>query len=220
MDNSLQPESLAESLIENKGKQDKTEELPTWLRYVKNHGLVALGSVFVTVIVMSGKVADSIGKIKAFVHPGPTPLELVEEDAKSKFSKGLAQEAWERLYRLRTYAFKVGRGASQADLDAAWQQCSDIAVQWNRNLMPNYQALDDYYPGSGKAAQLLNELQPEFDAAQDELRDLQYPPKRKKLTDKEIEDQLQQFDKTIDKLNSDLFVFVTTQTKEQLQSKR
>ena len=197
---------------ENKPR-NTTEKL---LQSIKNRTSVAVISVIFGIIVGTGDLASAISHVWSLIHREPTPLMLAKENAKSEFSRRVTQEAWDRMFWMRSYLARVKRGAAPIDQETAWNKYADSSAQWNRDLMVNFEALEEYYPNSGKGAQFLGEIQHDFKYSGDYLADIRYS---KLLDCSQQQNNCEAAEKSIDELNHALFIFVTTYSENELENK-
>jgi hypothetical protein len=174
---------------------------------IRNYGLVTSLSAIIAFVVGAGSTADAISKLRSFLHPEPTPLMLANNSAKSEFSRRFTQDAWERIFWMHSYTARVKRDVSSVDIDYAWTKYFESTAQWNRDLMINYQALEDYYPNEQKGQVFISEIQPEFKRIHQMLVDMRYP-EAPGLRNKKPE-VCPELESAIDDLNSRLFLFVT-----------
>jgi hypothetical protein len=207
------------------------------LRFFKHNSVIALMSVLVGIVIGTGELAKAFHDIVAVFHPEPTPLVLARDNAKSEFSRRLTQDAWDRLFWIRSYLGRVERHATLSDLEYAWNKYIDASEQWNKDLMMNYQALEEYYPNSGKGAAFLWDIQPRFIELNTRLADLHYKdsphveskeelmgvlkadPHDQELSNMDREQLLLKvLNRDVDQLNPVLFYFVTTKSEKELKN--
>jgi len=208
----IQP-PVRDGVFEDSSADSKAQRL--WKR-IQGHGAVVILSGFVGIIVGAGGVADSLSKIHLFLHPEPTPLMLSKNDAKSEFSRHLTQEAWGRLFWARTYAKRVDLAAPPTDIEYSWTKYEETTDDWNRNLMTNYLGLRDYYPNEGKDQTFLFEIQDKFKDIHTMLVAIRYPQGGKVNSG----NAAPELEKTLDSLNTDLFVLVTLKPEPEPQKKK
>lgn len=148
------------------GDSDKETLTDRILRWAKNNAIIAILIVAVLTIGGIAGLSDSIQKLLLATHVIKSEaLVLAEDSAKSDFSRRLTRNAWRRLFWARQYVERNRLGLPLPDQDIAWQKYYDATEDWNSELMIYIQALQAYYPNSGKRDVFENDIQVQFASA-------------------------------------------------------
>lgn len=189
------------------GDSDKETLTDRILRWAKNNAIIAILIVAVLTIGGIAGLSDSIQKLLLATHVIKSEaLVLAEDSAKSDFSRRLTRNAWRRLFWARQYVERNRLGLPLPDQDIAWQKYYDATEDWNSELMIYIQALQAYYPNSGKRDVFESDIQVQFASIHAGLVALRFADKAKpgelqKPTHSALMDD-------INRLNNKLYEFV------------
>ena len=124
-------------------------------------------------------------------------LEMANNSAKGELSRKLTELGWRRISWTRNFVRRVESGRPQEELDYSWNKLMDSIADWSADYVVLMNAIDEYYPRTGKLGQL-EDIQNRFLELEQPLVALRQTPSK---------NDIQNIKGKIDELNEKLYFF-------------
>jgi hypothetical protein len=135
-------------------------------------------------------------------------MAIAQNDARSKFTQDLTKEAWGRVFRARRYLLTVRYSFPPEEQEEAWKQYLEATASWNVNLMLNIMMLNYHY-GNSRSGYFEHTIQPRFGKIHYCLEIIRHPKNTGILCELASGLNPERLERWIDKLNANLYCFVT-----------
>ena len=194
---------------QNSIKETKTDRL---LKLLKNSKTIAIFIIVSSVIIGFDKFSISIDSILRTW--GVKKTYVVNQDSdRGKFSSNLLENAWNRMFWMKTYTERIRLRATKEEQIEAWQKYIDATEKWSSNIMNYYLGLEQYYPDSQKRDLLEDTIQPKLIAIGVRIRQLRFPIDS--LTKDEIVKKIDTIQLKVDSVNNDFYFLIDQPLKKQ-----
>ncbi|MCF6404816.1 hypothetical protein L3C95_18095 [Chitinophaga filiformis] len=154
-------------------KPTKETRVDIIIRFFQNNKLTAsmisLGIIIITTaqVIQSG---DSI--LRTFGLRKYYDVNVATN--RGRFSNILLENAWNRMFWMRSYTERVRLNAPSDEQRQAYQKYIDATEKWSSNIMNYYLGLEEYYPNTNKRELLESTIQPQFIRAGQMITGLKY----------------------------------------------
>lgn len=186
-------------------EQTRLDRMERWLRNQPVLSVVILAGI---ILVGIGEVVQSGSEILVTLGlKEEKTLKLAADSAKGEFSRKLTELAWRRIFWTQNYIARLKAKRPQSELDYSWGKHLDTVADWSADYLVNVQNMEEFYPRSGKTAQL--------EAIHENLRDLEdcriVPLRMSDSDGKDHSAQAQEAKEFLDRVNVSLYFLVLNQ---------